>query len=131
MINQIRWQHPQHGLVAPDIFLPELERAGYLPKLDLYVLDNAIAFLAQNINNLDIGFCLSINISERGFSEPELIARIKYYYQQAPNLLSYLCLEITEQTIVDNVQDTQNSIQIFHAMGIKLPWMTLAVATHR
>ncbi len=116
----VRWQHPKHGLVAPDVFLPELEKVGYLPQLDLYVLDNAIAFLARNINNLAIGFCLSINISGKGFSEPELISRIKHHHQKTPALLSYLCLEITEQTIVDNVERTQNSIQIFHSMGIKV-----------
>jgi len=116
----IRWQHPQHGLVAPDVFLPEIERAGYLPKLDLYVLDSAIAFLAENIKTLGMEFCLSINISGKGVSEPELISRIKYHYQHAPTLFSHLCLEITEQTIVDNVQTTQNSIQTFHSMGMKV-----------
>jgi len=116
----IRWQHPQHGLIAPGVFLPELERAGYLPTLDIYVLDAAIVFLADNINTLRVDFCLSINISGQGFSEPELISLIKDHYQKTPQLLSHLCLEITEQTIVDNVETTQNSIQIFHSMGIKI-----------
>lgn len=116
----IRWQHSQHGLVSPDVFLPELEKVGYLPQLDLYVLNRAVTFLSENINKLATDFTLSINISGQGFTEPALISRIRYYYQQVPNLLSYLCLEITEQTIVDNVQNTQSSIQIFHSMGIKI-----------
>jgi diguanylate cyclase (GGDEF)-like protein len=116
----IRWQHSQHGLVAPDVFLPELERVGYLPLLDVYVLDKAMTFLSDNIQQLTTQFTLNINISGQGFSEPALISRIKYYYQQAPELLRYLCLEITEQTTVDNVQDTQNSIQIYHSMGIQI-----------
>jgi len=116
----IRCQHSQHGLVAPDVFLPELERVGYLPLLDVYVLDKAMTFLSDNIQQLTTQFTLNINISGQGFSEPALISRIKYYYQQAPELLRYLCLEITEQTTVDNVQDTQNSIQIYHSMGIQI-----------
>ncbi|MBL4941860.1 MAG: bifunctional diguanylate cyclase/phosphodiesterase [Colwellia sp.] len=116
----IRWQHPEHGLVMPDVFLPELERAGYLSKLDLYVLDQAISFLGLHRDRFPSDFCLSINISGKGFSEPELIARIKYHYKQTPKLLSYLCLEITEQTIVGNIQNTQNTIQIYHSMGVKI-----------
>lgn len=116
----IRWQHSQHGLVAPDIFLPELERVGYLPQLDLYVLNKAMTFLRENINQLAADFTLSINISGQGFSEPALISRIKHYHQKDPNLLSYLCIEITEQTIVDNVEETKSSIKIFHSMGIKI-----------
>jgi len=116
----IRWQHPEHGLVAPDVFLPELERAGYLPKLDLYVLEQAIVFLTKHIDSFTRDFCLSINISGQGFSELALIERMQYYFQQTPALLQHLCLEITEQTIVGNVQNTQKTIEAYHAMGVKI-----------
>lgn len=116
----VRWQHSQHGVVAPELFISELERAGYLPQLDLYVLNKAMEFLTENIHRLTAGFNLSINVSGPGFSEPALISRIKHYYHKTPKLLRYLCIEITEQTMVDDVQNTQNSIEIFHSMGIKI-----------
>jgi len=116
----IRWQHSQHGLIGPNLFLPELERAGYLPELDLYVLNQAISFLTENSKNFAKGFSLSINISGQGFSEPALLSLLEAYYQKSPQLLTYLCLEITEQTIVDNVEETKNSIETFRSMGIKI-----------
>ncbi len=116
----VRWQHSQHGSIGPNLFLPELERAGYLPELDLYVVKKAMSFLIEHNQNLASEFCLSINISGQGFSEPALLSLLKFYYQKHPALLHCLCLEITEQTIVDNVDDTQNSINAFHAMGIKI-----------
>jgi len=116
----VRWQHSQQGSIGPNLFLPELERAGYLPELDLYVVKKAMCFLRENIQSLAPGFCLSVNISGQGFSEPSLLSMLKSYYQQSPKLLNYLCLEITEQTIVDNVDDTKNSIEAFHAMNIKI-----------
>jgi len=116
----VRWQHSQQGFIGPNLFLPELERAGYLPELDLYVVNKAMTFLSENIKSLASGFCLSVNISGQGFSEPSLLSLLKSYYQKTPKLLNCLCLEITEQTIVDNVNDTKNSIEAFHAMGIKI-----------
>jgi len=116
----VRWQHAKHGLLAPNTFLPELERAGYLPELDLYVVNKAMSFLSENIQRLGAEFCLSINISGQGFSEPALLSLLKYYHKKSPQLLNYLCLEITEQTIVDNVDDTKNSIKTYHAMDIKI-----------
>jgi len=116
----VRWQHSQHGLIGPNLFLPELERAGYLPELDLYVLTQAISFLGEHSKSFASGFTLNINISGQGFSEPALLSLLESYYKKSPQLLNFLCLEITEQTIVDNVEDTKNSIEIFHAMGIKI-----------
>lgn len=116
----VRWQHSEHGVVAPKLFISELERAGYLPQLDLYVLNKAMTFLSENTHRLAENFSLSINVSGQGFSEPALISRIKHYYHKTPKLLRYLCIEITEQTIVDDVQNTQDSIEIFHSMGIKI-----------
>jgi diguanylate cyclase (GGDEF)-like protein len=116
----VRWQHSQHGLIGPNLFLPELERAGYLPNLDLYVVKQAISFLREHSKSLTSGFSLSINISGQGFSEPALLSLLESYNIKSPQLLNYLCLEITEQTIVDNVEDTKNSIETFRAMGIKI-----------
>lgn len=116
----VRWLHPQSGLIAPNLFLPELERTGYLHRLDLYVLEKAMQFLNGNKNYLPKGFRLGVNISGQGFTAKELISFLQPYQQVTPNLLTYLCLEITEQTIVDNIEDTKNSINTFHAMGIKI-----------
>ncbi|MFF5225521.1 putative bifunctional diguanylate cyclase/phosphodiesterase [Dactylosporangium sp. NPDC000521] len=43
----VRWQHPQRGLLTPDLFLPELRRVRQLPALDRWVLDRACADVAR------------------------------------------------------------------------------------
>jgi len=116
----VRWQHSQHGFLGPNQFLPELELAGYLTELDLYVVKQAMCFLSENSHSLSTDFCLSINISGQGFSEPALLSLLKSYYEKSPQLLRFLCLEITEQTIVDNVKETQQSIEEFHVMGLQV-----------
>ncbi|WP_344611101.1 putative bifunctional diguanylate cyclase/phosphodiesterase [Dactylosporangium salmoneum] len=42
----VRWQHPRHGLLAPDRFLPDVQRARLLPELDRWVLERMAADLA-------------------------------------------------------------------------------------
>jgi diguanylate cyclase len=39
----IRWQHPDHGLVMPDAFIPLAERNGCIRELALWTLDKIIA----------------------------------------------------------------------------------------
>jgi len=116
----IRWHHHEHGLLAPDLFLPELHRSGYLPDLDIYVFEKAMAFITAHEAQLGDDFCLNINISGQGFSEPKLMEKIQHYYQCSTKLLSHLCIEITEQTIVDNVEATQKTIEQLHTMGVKV-----------
>ncbi|RHW76668.1 EAL domain-containing protein [Colwellia sp. RSH04] len=116
----IRWHHHEHGLLAPDLFLPELHRSGYLPELDIYVFEKAMAFISAHEAQLDDDFCLNINISGQGFSEPKLMEKIQQVYHDSNKLLSHLCIEITEQTIVDNVEATQKTIEKLHTMGVKV-----------
>ncbi|MDP2559663.1 EAL domain-containing protein [Psychrobium sp. 1_MG-2023] len=116
----IRWSHPERGLIPPNEFLLEIQRAGLLHQLDLYVLQRAIDFLGCWLDELPSGFRLSINISGAGFTAPALLDRLQLLYQESPHLLQALCIEITEQTTVDNVEQTQNMIKRLGLMGIEV-----------
>lgn len=43
----VRWPHPQHGLLTPDVFLPVAEQGGLLRDLDCWVLHTALCEAAQ------------------------------------------------------------------------------------
>ncbi|MCK9931839.1 EAL domain-containing protein [Frankia sp. Mgl5] len=43
----VRWRHPTGGLRPPDMFLPEMERAGLMGRLTQRVLDIALADCAR------------------------------------------------------------------------------------
>lgn len=58
-----RWRHPEHGIVAPDVFLPIAEMLGLLPKIDRFVLGKGIA-LAESLARAGTPLPrLSVNIS--------------------------------------------------------------------
>ncbi len=114
----IRWQHPEHGRLAPDIFLSELEKSGNIFKLDLYVTKLALTFIKDNLNILPDHFRLGINISGAGFNALSLMQLLEHTAQESPELLKHLCIEITEQTLVGNVKQTQNNITQLAKMGI-------------
>ncbi|SNT64542.1 EAL domain, c-di-GMP-specific phosphodiesterase class I (or its enzymatically inactive variant) [Asanoa hainanensis] len=43
----VRWEHPEHGLINPDRFLPAAHRDGHMPLLDRWVLYRACRDLAS------------------------------------------------------------------------------------
>ncbi|WP_394205433.1 EAL domain-containing protein [Shewanella waksmanii] len=116
----IRWQHPQLGAISPARFLPEFERAGLMGKLDNYVIKQAWQFLSNQQAKLPENFKLSINISGEGFNSSKLIARFNQFFADSPELLKRLTVEITEQTIVSSVKETQETISRLRDMGISI-----------
>lgn len=116
----IRWQHPQLGLIPPNNFIPELEKISFIHHLDHYVLDNAIIFLDEYQHQLPTDFRLHINISGAGFNSSTLLTKLRKFYQQNASLLSYLCLEITEQSMVDSIAKTKLKLDQYTKMGISI-----------
>ncbi|NMP32086.1 EAL domain-containing protein [Thalassotalea sp. M1531] len=115
----VRWNHPEHGFIPPDKFIPEFEKNGCIAILDEYVFKQAIVFI-ERWEDKPEEFRLSINLSSAGFASEVIKSHIKHYWQTAPNLLKHITLEITEQTLVNNVKQTQKNMQLYREMGLKI-----------
>ena len=69
----VRWQHPEHGLLGPDQFVPLAEATGLIRELTLHVLDQALAQQrAWRDTGLDIR--VAVNLSARDLHEVTLPA---------------------------------------------------------
>ncbi len=67
----VRWQHPVHGLLAPDEFIPLAESTGAIRPLTLAVLDGALAFAAERQAAGD-PLTVAVNISAHSLIDPDL-----------------------------------------------------------
>lgn len=67
-----RWRHPELGLLAPEEFLPELERRGLTSELASGVLHRALADLPL-LRDLAPGATLSVNVSARDLLRRDLV----------------------------------------------------------
>jgi diguanylate cyclase (GGDEF)-like protein len=115
----VRWQHPDHGLIAPAEFIPLAERTGLIGPLTHYVLDAALRQChqwAQDGHQLSV----AVNVSARRLLDldfPQEVAALLAHWQVPAQLL---VIEITESTIM---ADPTHAIQILghlNAMGVQL-----------
>ena len=95
----LRWQHPTHGVLSPNEFLPLLDRSGVIRHVTADIVDSTLAQIALW---RDLGWQLhaAVNLSMRSLHDPELpagIAERLTHYGVPPALLE---LEVTEQTIM-------------------------------
>lgn len=113
----VRWQHPSKGLIMPDVFIPIFERNGFILDLDMFMLKNA----AQELRAcLDAGLepvRLAVNFSRLHVNNPTFCEEFKQtadFYKIPSNLLE---AEITETTVLENLDKMKAVIEDFHKNG--------------
>src|SRR5215218_10666591 len=95
----VRWQHPEHGAFAPEVFVGVAEQTGFIVPLTVHVLEAAIRACSEWRRH---GACLTVavNLSARVLLEPDLpdtVAGICRAHDVPPDAL---VLEITESMVV-------------------------------
>lgn len=115
----LRWQHPEHGMVRPDEFIPLAEHTVLMDPLTMWVLDEALSQLAiWRESGLDIG--MAINLSVRNLHDPQLAAKVAGRLRARGLHPSVLDLEITESSIMAEPQRAMETLSQLGRLGVRL-----------
>ena len=115
----VRWQHPEHGLVFPDEFIPVAEHTGLIGRLTRHVLDTALA-QARTWSDAGRPLPVSVNLSARNLLDQDLpgeVAALLSAHGVAPELLT---LEVTESAIMTEPARAQKVLEQLSALGIRI-----------
>lgn len=116
----LRWQHPEMGLVAPNVFIPLAEESGLIIPIGEWVLRTACK---QNKAWQEAGFPplrMAVNLSPRQFRQPTLLETVSLILNQTGLEPHFLELEITETTAIGDFEFTTNVLQRLESMGVYL-----------
>lgn len=118
----IRWQHPQRGLLAPSEFLPLAEETGLIVPMTWWVLEEACRQMQRwhEQTLTEPRLSISVNLSGRIFSQPDLIERLQHILDQTGLPPQYLKLEITEHTFIEFGSLTNNLLEGIRNLGVEL-----------
>lgn len=103
----VRWSHPERGLVPPGLFIPIAEETGLITPIGYWVLSESCRQLRtwQKQNLVNPSVFVSVNLSVKQFSQPNLLEQIDEVLEQSQLAPNCLKLEITESAIMDNEKD--------------------------
>ena len=116
----VRWQHPQHGLIAPADFIPVAEECGLILTLGHWVLGAACR---QAKTWLDAGLEMgeiAVNISALQFRQPQFAESVKAVLLETGLPAERLELEITETTVMMSADSSAKVLVELKKMGVKL-----------
>jgi diguanylate cyclase (GGDEF)-like protein/PAS domain S-box-containing protein len=105
----LRWRRPDHGLVGPDAFIGIAEDTGLIRPLGAWVLHQACRQLYHWSRIGVSGGVVSVNLSARQLSSPDLVGNVLGAMAAAGIEPSQLSFEITESVLME---DVDRSIQI-------------------
>jgi len=115
----IRWQHPQHGLLSPDAFIPLAEHTRLIGPLTRHVLDTALA-QAAIWARAGQAVPIAVNLSARNLADdhlPEQVAELLTAHQVPAELLQ---LEVTETAVITDPAQAQHLLQQLSDLGISI-----------
>lgn len=115
----VRWQHPERGMVPPGDFIPVAESTGLIVPLGEWVLEAACAQAARWQEAGYAPFRVAINVSAREFSAalPGRVAELLQRFDLDP---AWLELEITESTLMHNIERVITIMDQINALGVAL-----------
>lgn len=118
----LRWEHPEHGMIMPDRFIPVAEETGLILPIGDWVLRTACRLITR-WSGAEIGTLLkhiAINVSPWQFRQPDFPERVERILADTGADPRKLGLELTEGVVIDNVADTVEKMASFKALGVKI-----------
>jgi EAL domain-containing protein (putative c-di-GMP-specific phosphodiesterase class I)/FixJ family two-component response regulator len=116
----VRWQNPDRGIISPAEFIPLAEETGLIIQIGEWVLLSACAQAASWLAAGFSPFTISVNLSARQLSDPELKARIVQILETTGLEPANLELEMTESALVENATVAGATLNELKALGIRI-----------
>ena len=117
-----RWIDPERGFMSPADFIPILEEAHLIYKLDLYVVDRIIEKLKITQEEGLHQVPQSVNLSRTDFDECDIVSEICRRMDTAGLSHSLLTIEITESIVGADFEFMKKQVERFRKLGFQV-WM--------
>ncbi|HLD65828.1 MAG TPA: EAL domain-containing response regulator [Pseudomonas sp.] len=115
----IRWQHPQHGLLAPASFIELIEGSPYISDVTLRMLDLSLDY-CRAWHEADLPLSFSINLSARSLADSRLADAIIDRVAASGIAPRFVILEITESAIMTDLSMTLGTLARLRLKGFGL-----------
>ena len=115
----LRWHHPQHGMVPPNMFIPVAEGCGLIEPLGEWVMQAACAQNRAWQDATGIKIPVAVNVSGQQITE-RLVQSATEILEATGLEPRYLELEITESCIMNQATTTIGYLRALRKLGVQL-----------
>ncbi|MEQ1893186.1 MAG: EAL domain-containing protein, partial [Planctomycetota bacterium] len=118
----VRWQHPERGLVRPDLFIPIAEETGLIVPLGSWVLGEACRTMRAFHQDFPQSghVSVAVNLSGRQFEDGALVGSVAEALEHSTLAPDRLELEMTESVVMARTHQNEERLHSLRDLGIKL-----------
>lgn len=116
----LRWYDANDVLTSPEEFIPIAEETGLIFSIGEFVIESACQELNhwRSLGHNDIS--VAINLSAVQFMDKKLVTRVEQFINKYNIKPMSLEIEITESTLIENLQYTIKTLKELKQLGVKL-----------
>lgn len=115
-----RWIDPDKGMIAPDVFIPVLEKYHLISQLSAYMLETVIQQIKANASSGIPMAPVSVNLSARDFEAHDMAKLILELLDKYQVEHKWIIVELTERDIVGTTQSFQKQIRELRQHGVQV-----------
>jgi diguanylate cyclase (GGDEF)-like protein/PAS domain S-box-containing protein len=117
----VRWQHPEHGLLLPDSFVPFAEDSGLIAEIGDHVLRVAVREARRWVDAAGGGAPgVAVNLSPRQLHDESLPERVEGLLSAAGLAPGQLVIEITEGALIQDPERATSVLERLREVGVRL-----------
>jgi diguanylate cyclase (GGDEF)-like protein/PAS domain S-box-containing protein len=117
----VRWQHPERGMLAPDEFIPAAESTGLIRPIGSWVLLEACRQAVRwSSGPGHPPLRVSVNVSPRQLHHGDVPEQVQAALAETGLPPSRLTLEMTESVLIDNRDETLETLTRLHDLGVRI-----------
>ena len=117
-----RWIDPKYGFLSPGTFVPALENARLIYKLDIAMLRLICKQMRENLDNGEPVIPVSINFSRIDFRALDVVSVIDKTMEEFKIPHDLIHVEITESALMNDGDLLKDSISRLHELGYSV-WL--------
>jgi len=116
----VRWKHPQHGFIAPDVFIPLAEDNGLSSAISKLVIAKAAEELQDSGLLGSVLQHVAVNVSATEFNSTDEMNSLSSFIESYRDFAQYVRLEITETATLTDMRKSVEVISQLQARGLTL-----------
>jgi diguanylate cyclase (GGDEF)-like protein len=115
----VRWEHPVHGRLYPDRFLPLAEQTDVIHRLTEWVLETALTE-TRDMRSIGTDLTVAVNVSARNLTRPDFSARVADALSRVGVAPARLVIEITETALLTDPEGAAAVLRELRDLGVEV-----------